>query len=49
MNTSKFSETQVCAILKKKDAGVKVAEICRKASDNATSNAFWLLPKVLSA
>ncbi len=30
MKTSKFSETQICAILKEQEAGVKVAEICRK-------------------
>jgi len=30
MKTSKFTEIQICAILKEQEAGVKVAEICRK-------------------
>lgn len=30
MKTSKFSETQIVAILKQQDAGVKVADICRE-------------------
>lgn len=29
MKTSKFNETQIVAILKEQEAGVKVAEICR--------------------
>ena len=29
MKTSKFSETQICAILKEQQAGVKVSAICR--------------------
>jgi len=29
MKTSKFSETQICNILREQEAGVKVAEICR--------------------
>ena len=30
MKSSKFSETQIVAILKQQDAGVKVADICRE-------------------
>lgn len=30
MRTSKFSETQIVAILKEADAGVKVKDVCRK-------------------
>jgi len=30
MRTSKFSETQIVAILKEADAGAKVKDICRK-------------------
>ena len=30
MRTSKFSETQIVAILKEADLGAKVKEICRK-------------------
>jgi putative transposase len=30
MRTSKFSETQIVAILKKADAGAKVKDVCRK-------------------
>ena len=30
MRTSKFSETQIVAILKEADAGAKVRDICRK-------------------
>lgn len=30
MRTSKFSETQIVAILKQQDAGLKVADICRE-------------------
>lgn len=30
MKTSKFAETQIVAILKQKEAGQKVAEICRE-------------------
>ena len=30
MRTSKFSETQIVAILKEADAGVKVKDLCRK-------------------
>ncbi len=29
MKTSKFSESQICSILKAQESGVKVAEICR--------------------
>jgi hypothetical protein len=30
MRSSKFSESQIVAILKQQDAGVKVADICRE-------------------
>ena len=30
MRTSKFSETQIVAILKEADAGMKVKDLCRK-------------------
>ena len=30
MKTSKFSETQIVAILRQQDSGVKVADICRE-------------------
>ena len=30
MKTSKFSESQIVAILKQQEAGLKVAEICRE-------------------
>lgn len=30
MKTSKFSETQIVSILKQRDAGLKVADICRE-------------------
>lgn len=30
MKRSKFSETQIVAILKEADSGVKVADVCRK-------------------
>lgn len=30
MKKSKFTETQIVAILKEADAGLKVAEVCRK-------------------
>lgn len=30
MRTSKFSETQIVAILKEADAGMKIKELCRK-------------------
>jgi putative transposase len=30
MRTSKFSETQIVAILKEADAGAKVKDVCRK-------------------
>ena len=29
MKKSRFTESQICAILKEQDAGVKVADICR--------------------
>ncbi len=30
MKTSKFTETQICNILKQQESGVKVADICRE-------------------
>ena len=39
MKVRKFSETQICAILKEQEAGVKVAEICRK--HGISSAAFY--------
>ena len=30
MRKSRFAETQIVAILKKSDAGMKVTELCRK-------------------
>ena len=30
MKTSKFSESQICSILKQQDTGAKVADICRE-------------------
>ena len=41
MKTSKFSETQICAILKEQDAGVKVAEICRKHGISSAAFDKW--------
>lgn len=41
MKTSKFSESQICAILKEKEAGVKVAEICRKHGISSATFYKW--------
>ena len=41
MKTSKFSEPQICAILKEQEAGVKVAEICRKHGISSAAFYKW--------
>ena len=41
MKTSKFTETQICAILKEQGAGVKVAEICRKHGISSATFYKW--------
>jgi putative transposase len=42
MKKSKFSESQIVAILKEGEAGVAVAEVCRK---HGISSATWYLWK----
>lgn len=41
MKTSKFSETQIVAILNEQEAGVKVAEICREHGISAATFYKW--------
>lgn len=41
MRTSKFSESQIVAILKEQDSGVKVAEICRSHGISAATFYKW--------
>ncbi len=41
MKTSKFSETQIVAILKQQDAGLKVADICREHGISAATFYKW--------
>ena len=41
MKTSKFSETQIVAILKQQEAGVKVADICREHGISAATFYKW--------
>lgn len=44
MKKSKFTESQIVAILKEGEAGVPVAEIVRKHKISATGTPDWLLP-----
>jgi len=41
MKTSKFSETQIVAILKQQEAGLKVAEICRTHGISSATFYKW--------
>lgn len=41
MKTSKFSESQIVSILKQKEAGVKIAEICREHGISAATFYKW--------
>ena len=41
MKRSRFTETQVVSILKKADAGMKVAEICRKHGISDATHYKW--------
>jgi putative transposase len=41
MRTSKFSETQIVAILKEADAGAKVKDICRKCGISDATYYKW--------
>ena len=41
MKTSKFSETQIVSILKQKEAGVSVAEICREHGISSATFYKW--------
>lgn len=41
MKTSKFSETQIVAILKQADAGIAVKDICRQAGISVPTYYQW--------
>ena len=41
MRTSKFSETQIVAILKQQESGVKVADLCREHGISAATFYKW--------
>lgn len=41
MRTSKFSETQIVALLKQADAGMAVKEVCRQAGISAATYYQW--------
>lgn len=41
MRKSKFSESQIVAILKEGEAGVPVAEVCRKLGISAATGFGW--------
>jgi putative transposase len=41
MKKSKFTETQIVAILKEADAGLKVADICRKHGISQPTYYLW--------
>ena len=41
MKTSKFSESQICSILKQQDTGMKVADICREHGISAATFYKW--------
>lgn len=41
MRTSKFSETQIVALLKQADAGMAVKDICRQAGISAATYYQW--------
>ena len=41
MKTSKFSESQIVAILKQQEAGLKVADICRERGISAGTFYKW--------
>ncbi len=41
MKTSKFSESQIVAVLKQQDTGMKVADICREHGISAATFYKW--------
>ena len=41
MKTSKFSETQIVAILKQQEGGIKVTDICREHGISAATFYKW--------
>jgi len=41
MRTSKFTESQICAILKEQESGVKVADLCRQHGISAATFYKW--------
>lgn len=41
MKKSRFTESHILSILKESDAGLKVAEICRKHGISDTTNYNW--------
>lgn len=41
MRTSKFSETQIVALLKQADAGMAVKDVCRQAGISAATYYQW--------
>lgn len=41
MRTSKFSETQIVAILRQQEVGMKVAELCREHGISAATFYKW--------
>ena len=41
MRTSKFSETQIVAVLKQQEAGMKVADLCREHGISAATFYKW--------
>ena len=41
MRTSKFSETQILAVLRQQEAGMKVADLCREHGISAATFYKW--------
>lgn len=41
MRTSKFSETQIVAVLRQQESGVKVADLCREHGISAATFYKW--------